>query len=74
MLETPSETDEDDRTLLCDDPSFTGGGREEGADFEEADSPTGGPPLEALSEETHALLSPQQCCEEDGHLGEFVIR
>lgn len=69
MLETPSETDEDDRTLLCEDPSFTGGGREEVGDFEEADTTTVGPPLE-----THALLSPQECCEEDGRLGEFVIR
>ncbi|XP_014914139.1 zinc finger E-box-binding homeobox 2a isoform X1 [Poecilia latipinna] len=65
VLETTSETDEDDQTLLRDDSSFTGGA----GDDEEAGSPVGVPALEASPRVGHALLSNREP-DDSEHRGE----
>uniref|UniRef100_A0A3Q1GD60 Zinc finger E-box binding homeobox 2a n=1 Tax=Acanthochromis polyacanthus TaxID=80966 RepID=A0A3Q1GD60_9TELE len=56
VVETTSETDEDDRTLLSEDAGFANGGGED----EEAGSPAGIPPMETSPRVGHALLSDHQ--------------
>ncbi|XP_023192704.1 zinc finger E-box-binding homeobox 2-like isoform X1 [Xiphophorus maculatus] len=65
VLETTSETDEDDQTLLRDDCSFTGGA----GDDEEAGSPVAVPALEASPRVGHALLSNREP-DDSEHRGE----
>lgn len=74
VLETTSETDEDDQTLLRDDSSFTGGA----GDDEEAGSPVAVPALEASPRVGHALLSNREPDDlehwgEDECIGESLI-
>ncbi|XP_070693831.1 zinc finger E-box-binding homeobox 2a isoform X2 [Pempheris klunzingeri] len=59
VVETGSETDEDDRTLVSEDGGLTTAprGARGGGDDEEAGSPAGVPPLEASPRVAHALLS-----------------
>ncbi|XP_071328579.1 zinc finger E-box-binding homeobox 2a isoform X1 [Trachinotus anak] len=57
VVETGSETDEDDRTLVSEDNGFTNGGG--GGEEEEVGSPAGVPKLEASPRVAHALLSYQ---------------
>ncbi|XP_047227396.1 zinc finger E-box-binding homeobox 2-like isoform X1 [Girardinichthys multiradiatus] len=64
VLETTSETDEDDQTLLRDDSSFTGGGEDE-----EAGSPVGVPTPEVSPRVGYALLSNRKP-EDSEHRGE----
>ncbi|XP_067371504.1 zinc finger E-box-binding homeobox 2a isoform X1 [Channa argus] len=54
VLETASETDEDDRLLVSEDNSLTNGG---GGEDDEVGSPGGVPALEASPRVAHALLS-----------------
>ncbi|XP_041663017.1 zinc finger E-box-binding homeobox 2-like [Cheilinus undulatus] len=65
LLETSSETDEDDRTPLSEDNGLTngGGGGDRGLEDEEAGSPAGIPALEASPRVAHALLSYQDASE-----------
>ncbi|XP_040912612.1 zinc finger E-box-binding homeobox 2a isoform X3 [Toxotes jaculatrix] len=56
VVETGSETDEDDRTLVPEDNDLANGGAGGGED-EEAGSPAGVPTLEASPRVGHALLS-----------------
>ncbi|XP_065818020.1 zinc finger E-box-binding homeobox 2a isoform X2 [Labrus bergylta] len=64
VLETSSETDEDDRTLLSEDSSLTnGGGAGRGVDHDEVGSPAGIPAPEASPRVAHALLSYQEASE-----------
>lgn len=74
VLETTSETDEDDQTLLRDDSSFTGGA----GDDEEAGSPVAVPALETSPRVGHALLSNREPDDsehwgEDECIGESLI-
>lgn len=87
-MDATSETDEDDRTLLCDEGGLAdggAGGRGRGED-EEAGSPAGVPSPEASPRVGHALLSHRDQeeaasqeeaqgwrLEEDGHLGESRV-
>ncbi|KAL7385641.1 hypothetical protein ABVT39_025511 [Epinephelus coioides] len=59
VVETGSETDEDDRTLVSEENGLTngGGGGGAGGEDEEAGSPAGVPSLEASPRVAHALLS-----------------
>ncbi|XP_061580063.1 zinc finger E-box-binding homeobox 2-like isoform X2 [Cololabis saira] len=58
VVETTSETDEEDRTPLCDDNGLADGAGGRGrAEDEEAGSPAGMPCLEASPRVGHALLS-----------------
>lgn len=71
VLETTSETDEDDQALLRDDVG--------GAEDEEVGSPVGVPNLEASPRVGHALLSNKESEDlehrgEDGCIGESLIR
>ena len=70
-METGSETDEDDRTLVSEDGgpangSAAGGGGGGGGDDEEQGSPAGVPPLEASPRVAHALLSSEGSEVRDG--------
>ncbi|XP_076603039.1 zinc finger E-box-binding homeobox 2a isoform X2 [Chaetodon auriga] len=56
VVETGSETDEDDRTLVSEDNGLANGGGRGGED-EELGSPAGVPTLEASPRVGHALLS-----------------
>ena len=58
-METSSETDEDDRTLVSEENSLAngGGGRGAGEEDEDAGSPASVPTLEASPRVAHALLS-----------------
>ncbi|XP_044071760.1 zinc finger E-box-binding homeobox 2a isoform X4 [Siniperca chuatsi] len=57
VVETGSETDEDDRTLVSEDNGLANGGGGGGGEDEEAGSPAGVPTLEASPRVAHALLS-----------------
>ncbi|XP_049450286.1 zinc finger E-box-binding homeobox 2a isoform X2 [Epinephelus fuscoguttatus] len=58
VVETGSETDEDDRTLVSEENGLTnGGGGGAGGEDEEPGSPAGVPSLEASPRVAHALLS-----------------
>ncbi|XP_074514128.1 zinc finger E-box-binding homeobox 2a isoform X1 [Sebastes fasciatus] len=59
VVETGSETDEDDRTLVSEEDGLAngGGGGGGGGEDEEAGSPASVPPLEASPRVAHALLS-----------------
>ncbi|XP_034549633.1 zinc finger E-box-binding homeobox 2a [Notolabrus celidotus] len=71
VVETASETDEEDRTLVSEDGILTngggggggGGGGEGGGDDEEAGSLVGVPALEVSPRVAHALLSYQESSE-----------
>ncbi|XP_070832467.1 zinc finger E-box-binding homeobox 2a isoform X3 [Chaetodon trifascialis] len=57
VLETGSETDEDDRTLVSEDNGLANGSGRGGGEDEELGSPAGVPTLEASPRVGHALLS-----------------
>ncbi|XP_059198881.1 zinc finger E-box-binding homeobox 2a isoform X2 [Centropristis striata] len=57
VVETGSETDEDDRPLVSEEDGLTNGGAGGGGEDDEAGSPAGVPPLEASPRVAHALLS-----------------
>ncbi|GLD65114.1 zinc finger E-box-binding homeobox 2-like isoform X1 [Lates japonicus] len=59
VVETGSETDEDDRTLVSEDGGLANGGGVGGGagEDEEVGSPAGVPTLEASPRVAHALLS-----------------
>ncbi|XP_074550769.1 zinc finger E-box-binding homeobox 2a isoform X3 [Halichoeres trimaculatus] len=67
VVETGSETDEEDKTLVSEDGSLTNGGGGGGGggvgDEEEASSPVGVPALEVSPRVAHALLSYQESSE-----------
>ena len=73
-METGSETDEDDRTLVSEDGGPAngsaagggGGGGGGGGEDEEQGSPAGVPPLEASPRVAHALLSSEGLEGRDG--------
>ncbi|XP_035532050.1 zinc finger E-box-binding homeobox 2a [Morone saxatilis] len=57
VVETGSETDEDDRNLVSEDGGLANGGGGGGGEDEDAGSPAGVPTLEASPRVAHALLS-----------------